>query len=276
MEHESYEPGWYVDNADQRYIRFWDGDQWTDRVLPRQETTDASDWEALEGDTGQAQVAKQLQRAGIEQPLRDGGGTLFTEPVLVVNQQAKYFELANSYVVYDQHARLIGVVEQVGQSRVQKMVRFFTTLDSILKVRLEIRDAHGVPVLRLTRPATVWKSKVRIERPDGTSVGEIVQEAIGKVRFAYLADGVRIGGIHAENWRAWDFSIRDHNDAEVARITKTWQGFAKAAFTTADNYVIQFHRELPDPLLSMVVASGVTLDTALSQSQIFTSTGGES
>ena len=59
--------------------------------------------------------------------------------------------------------------------------------------------------------------------------------------------------------------IVDHTENEIARITKTWQGLAKAAFTTADNYVLQIHRQLADPLLSMVVASALTVDTVISQ-----------
>ena len=52
---------------------------------------------------------------------------------------------------------------------------------------------------------------------------------------------------------------------EVARITKTWEGLAKTMFTTADNYVVQIHRRLPQPLLSLVVAAALSVDTALKQ-----------
>ncbi|KOV80078.1 phospholipid scramblase-related protein [Nocardia sp. NRRL S-836] len=264
----NFAPGWYPDNADQRFVRWWDGTQWTQHVQPRQQQTDAHHLELAVGGTGQDRVAQQVQRAGVGQPVAGGGGTLFTEPVLVVNQKAKLVEMSNSYVVYDQHARHIGTVEQVGQSGAAKALRAFTKLDSMLDVRLEIRDVHGRPLLRLTRPATMWKSKVLVERGDGMPIGEIVQENVfGKVRFAFVSNGMKVGGIYAENWRAWNFSICDHTDTEVARITKTWQGMTKALFSTADNYVVQFHRQVPDPLLSMIVASGVTVDTVLSQNQ---------
>ena len=74
-----------------------------------------------------------------------------------------------------------------------------------------------------------------------------------------------IGGIQAENWRAWNFSLTDATDTEVARITKTFEGVAKTLFTTADNYVLQVHRPLEEPLRSLVVASALTVDTALKQ-----------
>ncbi|WP_285750976.1 phospholipid scramblase-related protein [Lentzea sp. NBRC 105346] len=254
-------PGWYPDQADPRLVRWWDGFQWTPHTQPRQ-----SGLEMQVGGTGQGQVQQQVQRAGVQQPVAGGGGTLFSEPVLVVNQKAKLMEMTNEYVVYDQHARQIGSVAQIGQNGATKALRALTNLDSMLDVKLEVRDLRGVPVLRLTRPSTMWKSKVLVERGDGMPIGEIQQENVwGKVRFAFVAGGYKVGAILAENLRAWDFSIRDHADQEVGRITKTWQGFGKALFTTADNYVVQLHRPLQDPLLSMVVASGVTVDTVLGQ-----------
>jgi hypothetical protein len=62
---------------------------------------------------------------------------------------------------------------------------------------------------------------------------------VGKIHFGLLVDGQRLGSINAENWRAWNFNIQDAQGAEVARITKTWEGLAKTMFTTADNYVVQ-------------------------------------
>ena len=29
-------PGWYPDQADQRFVRYWDGTQWTPQAQPRQ------------------------------------------------------------------------------------------------------------------------------------------------------------------------------------------------------------------------------------------------
>ncbi len=79
------------------------------------------------------------------------------------------------------------------------------------------------------------------------------------------AGGRRIGSLNAENWRAWNFNIADEGGTEVARMTKTWEGLAKTMFTTADNYVVQIHRPLDEPLRSLVLASALGVDTALKQ-----------
>ncbi|WP_432142888.1 phospholipid scramblase-related protein [Streptomyces sp. bgisy084] len=213
-----------------------------------------------------AAVQQQVQQKAGVAPGGPGGGTLFTEPVLVVNQKAKLIEVTNEYSVFDQHGNTLGAVVQVGQSTAKKVLRVVSSLDQYMTHKLEIRDAYGQPQLLLTRPAKIIKSKVLVQRPDGSPVGEIVQQnAIGKINFAMMVNGQQIGAIKAENWRAWNFAIVDHADTEIARITKTWEGLAKTMFTSADNYVLQIHQQLPDPLLSLVVATALTVDTALKQ-----------
>jgi uncharacterized protein YxjI len=261
--------GWYPEQPGSPTVRWWDGTTWTEHVKlgPRQEIHDRNPLELdVQGKHNPERIRHQVQqRAGIT-PVHGGGGTLFTEPILVVNQRAKLIEMANEYAVSDQNGQRLGAVVEVGQSSVKKAVRFFLKIDSLLTHRLEVRDTHGQPVLRLTRPAKLIKSRVVVERPDGSTVGEIAQQnALGKIRFAFLVNGQNIGEIKAENWRAWNFAINDHTGMEIARITKTWAGLAKTLFTTADNYVVQIHRQLADPLASLVVASALTVDTALKQ-----------
>ncbi|MEV1011005.1 phospholipid scramblase-related protein [Streptomyces sp. NPDC049881] len=276
--------GWYADpQGTPNQLRWWDGSQWTSHThaggaapasapsAQPQQPSQPPQPQAQpqpQGDPGygQPQIPQQGQYGAGAAPAGVSGGSLFTEPVLVVNQKTKLIELTNEYSVFDQHGRTIGTVTQVGQSTLRKAARFLTSLDQYMTHRLEIRDAHGQPQLMLTRPAKFIKSRVIVARPDGQQVGEIIQQnAIGKINFSIEANGQRLGTLQAENWRAWNFSVTDHTGTEVARITKTWEGLAKTMFTTADNYVLQIHRQLPDPLLSLVVATALTVDTALKQ-----------
>lgn len=302
--HSNVSAGWYPDpHGAPQLLRYWDGSQWTEHTnpadgqpqaqsaaqapqqhqpqqAPQQHQPQAAPQQQYQQQALQAQqqyqqpVAAQQPAAAVPQqgmPQQQGGaapgaGTLFNQQVLVVNQKAKLIEVTNEYSVFDQHGNTIGSVIQVGQSALRKVLRFVSSIDQYLTHRLEIRDAYGRPQLLLTRPAKFIKSKVVVQRPDGQPVGEIVQQnAIGKINFAIMVDGQKVGAIKAENWRAWNFAIVDHNDAEIARITKTWEGLAKTMFTTADNYVLQIHYQLPEPLLSLVVATALTVDTALKQ-----------
>ncbi|MEV7139722.1 phospholipid scramblase-related protein [Streptomyces tauricus] len=267
--HSNTVAGWYPDpQGAPQTLRYWDGTQWTQHTNQDQQQAQPVQQVPPQPAAGAAdpRVQQQVQqRAGVA-PNSAGGGTLFTEPVLVVNQKAKLIELTNEYKVMDQQGNQLGSVVQVGQSALKKIVRFVASIDQFMTHKLEIRDAYGRPQLLLTRPRKFLKSRVLVARPDGSPVGEIAQQNMfGKINFAIKADGQQIGAVKAENWRAWNFAIVDHSDTEVARITKTWEGLAKTMFTTADNYVLQIHFQLPEPLLSLVIATALTVDTALKQ-----------
>lgn len=192
--------------------------------------------------------------------------TLLDHQAFVVNQKAKLIEVTNEYAVKDTDGNAIGAVVQVGQSTAKKILRFVSRVDQFLTHKLEVREADGTVVLLLTRPAKIMKSTVVVETPDGQEIGRIRQEnMVGKIRFAFEVGDRRIGGIRAENWRAWDFSVVDEHDEEIANITKKWGGVLKATFTTADNYLVEIKRPLEEPLRSMVVAAALCVDTALKQ-----------
>jgi uncharacterized protein YxjI len=251
-------------------MRYYDGMQWTEHVSSHGRTS-------IDPPVGQGHIPT-VQRAP-EKVQRDvqrasqagtaafqGGGSIFTEPILVVNQKAKLIEVNNEYAIYDQNARQIAAVREVGQSGLKKAVRLLSSYDQYLTHKLQIVDMAGNVLLALTRPAKFVKSRIIVQDPAGNEIGQIVQQnAIGKIRFGLEAGGHSYGLIQGENWRAWNFRIDDHTGTEVARVTKTWEGVAKTMFTTADNYVLHIHRPLQDPLRLLVIASALSIDTALKQ-----------
>ena len=261
-------PDWYPDPFGRHEKRYYDGDTWTDRVSSHgRESVDPPTGEARVPTVNRStekirsDVAKAAGAAG-----RSGGGTIFTEPVLVVSQKVKVIELNNEYAIFDQAGTQVGAVRQVGQSTAKKVLRLVSSLDQFLTHKLQIVDMAGTPLLALTRPAKVIKSRIIVEDGEGREIGQIVQEnMVGKINFGLHADGRKLGAIKAENWRAWNFSIVDESGSEVARITKTWEGLAKTLFTTADNFVVNIHHQLEEPLRSLVVASALGVDTALKQ-----------
>ena len=273
---------WHPDPMARHQLRYWDGKVWTDHVSdngvqgtdpvqPRGlDKLDAALTVGNEGDA--AKIQQQLhgesryRSAKVGDAAFVGGGTIFTEPILVVNQKAKLIELKNEYGIFDGNGTRLGTVSEVGQSAAKKAVRLLTSFDQFLTHRLEVTDASGQVVLRITRPAKVMKSTVIVSDGADREIGRIVQDNVfGKIHFTLQAGGHTYGSIKAENWRAWNFRIEDHTGQEVARITKTFEGVAKTLFTTADNYVVQVHAAIPQPLSSLVIASAVSVDTALKQ-----------
>jgi uncharacterized protein YxjI len=265
----TYAPNWYPDPYGRHELRYYDGTQWTEHVTSggRQSVDPpggVSNVPTVNRPT--EKIQRDVAKVGVQAGAVTGGGSVFSEPVLVVNQKAKLIEVTNEYAIYNQHGQQIGAVREVGQSMAKKAIRVLSSYDQFLSHKLQVVDMGGNVLLALTRPAKFIKSKIIVSDGQGQEIGQIVQQnAIGKIRFGLESGGRAYGSINAENWRAWNFNIQDHTGAEIARITKTWEGLAKTMFTTADNYVVQLHRALEDPLRSLVVASALSIDTALKQ-----------
>ena len=278
---------WYADPTGRHELRYFDGSAWTNHVSDKGISgTDPLDGPGTAapgrmdrvdsfltvGNEGKPETLHQQltdtgrRGVGLDAPVAGGGGTLLTEPILIVNQKAKLIELNSQYSVFDQAGNQIAAVNQVGQSALKKAARLVSSLDQFMTHQLQITDANGEVVLKLTRPRKIMKSSVIVENGAGQEIGRIVQQnMIGKIRFGLQSGGQQLGEIRAENWRAWNFSIVDNSGTEVARVTKTFEGVAKTLFTTADNYVLQIHQRPSEPLNSLVVASALSIDTALKQ-----------
>jgi uncharacterized protein YxjI len=274
---------WAPDPMARHQLRYWDGTAWTEHVsdngVQSIDPLTTKGFDKLEsvmtlGNEGNPfKIQRQLRgqpgsyrSANVGDAAFVGGGTIFTEPILVVNQKVKLIELNNQYSVFNQNGQKIAAVNQVGQTAMKKAMRMMASFDQFMTHRLEIVDAEGRVVLRLTRPAKVVKSTVIVSDANDHEIGRIVQDNVfGKIHFSLQAGGQSYGSIRAENWRAWNFRVEDNNGVEVARITKTFEGIAMTMFTTADNYVVQIHTQIPQPLNSLVVAAALSVDTALKQ-----------
>ena len=260
---------WHPDPFGRHELRYWDGGQWTHHVASRgRQGIDPPVAGSPVPIVNQASknVQREVGSAGVAAGAQVGGGTLFTEPVLVVSQKAKLIEINAEYAVYNQHGQQIGAVREVGQSIMKKAMAVLPDPDRT--VRLQVVDLNGRVLIALTRPAKFVRSKMIVRDASGAEIGQIVQKnfgIIGKIRFGLESGGKPLGSINGEDWNAWDFSIQDATGDEIARITKTWAGLAKEMFTKGDNYVVQIHRPLEEPLRSLVIASALAVDTALRQ-----------
>jgi hypothetical protein len=130
--------GWYPDQADGRLLRYWNGASWTTHTQPNQ---------------------PQPHAAPSQQADQQGGGPLYTETDLVVNQKQKWFDRAASYAVLDRHGRLVGGVEQVN-------VRFGTAVGGFeaknwLSRRFPITDHQGTQVAEIVKRHAFDRSSLK-------------------------------------------------------------------------------------------------------------------
>src|SRR6478735_8853442 len=99
-------PGWYADPYGRHEARYFSGAGWTEHVSSHGRAGVDPPGGATHVPTVQRDPAKvrrdvhEAGKAGVA--AFAGGGTLFNEPVLVVNQKAKFMEVNNEYAIYDQ------------------------------------------------------------------------------------------------------------------------------------------------------------------------------
>lgn len=189
---------------------------------------------------------------------------LLEQQQIVVEQVRRFFEMRNRYGLFSTEGHRIGAIEQVEQSPLQFLVRLFSDLDVMLPTTLAVRDASDETVLRLHKPWFKWR--IEVSRADGNVVGSISKQLrLGKARFSLTGpDGQELGEVHAENWRAKDFSVVDAAGQEVARVTKRWRGLVTEAFTDADTYVVDLG-STTEPLRSLALAAALSVDVIMKQ-----------
>jgi uncharacterized protein YxjI len=186
---------------------------------------------------------------------------------LVFRQKVKLIEMNQEFKIWDESGAEVGSIRQEGQSALKKAARLVSSLDQYMTHTLAVYDAAGTKVCELTRPRKIFKSRLTVKDGTGRDAGTITQANVfGKIRFDLQgAAGEPLGQIRAENWRAWNFSIVDPTEREVARITKKWEGLAKTMFTSADNYVLEINPSVTGDLRLLVLASAAGVDVALKQ-----------
>lgn len=189
---------------------------------------------------------------------------LLDHDAIVVEQVRRFVEMRNQYGLYSTDGERIGAIEQVGQSPLHVLVRFFSDLDVALPTTLAIEDSTGRAVLRLHKP---WfRRQVAVQRADGTELGSIAKQIrLGKARFLLSGPGgVELGELQAQNWRARDFTIVDSAGRQIANVTKQFRGLVTEAFTDADTYVVSLGAS-QEPLRSLALAAALAVDVIMKE-----------
>jgi uncharacterized protein YxjI len=212
-------------------------------------------------------VAEQIAASELGGPAFAEDGTLLGASVFVVNQHAKILEVNTDYDVFGSDGQPLGTVRQIGQSRGKAVARIFTTFDQFFTHHFDVLGADGLPVLRLTRPRKVFRTKLHVFDGHDWFLGTIRQQNIfWKIRFEIVdLYGQVVGHLRAENLRAWDFEVADRDGRVVANVVKSWEGWGRTAFTRADHYVVRIHEPLVEPMRRLTIAAALAVDLALKQ-----------
>ncbi|GAA4264448.1 phospholipid scramblase-related protein [Frondihabitans peucedani] len=263
--------GWHADPFGRFETRFWDGTGWTEHVSSRGIPSSDPPLAGAPSASGSAITSGAADGRNESAALTTSGEkSFFTEATLVVSQKAKLIEINAEYLVFDGAGSKLGSVREVGKTILGKVATATGWSSEDSQHRLLFLDREKRVMMTLIQPTTFIRSKMILRDSQGAEIGQITQKNFGlvrKARFSLEASGQRLATIQAEDRGAWDFSVKDTMNVEIARVTRTWSGLLAESFTKSDNYVVHINRSLAGPLHSLVIASALALDTLLQQGQ---------
>ncbi len=247
--------GWYPEPTSPTGQRWWDGAQWTEQVDPAAQPPAAP---------APAPSPAATATAG------SGGvpswriSSMLMSPVVQISQQARVMESNSVYALTDAAGGPVGLAAQVGQRRGGRLMKAMTDLDRNLAVTIQFTEPSGQGVMTLLKPGGVGPQRFSVVTPDGSEIGQINQK-IRMVREAFdlVVGGQPGGALASENWIDRRFSALDAGGRPFAVVHKRYEGYMRAAFTSADEYVVEYATHATPDQRAIALASAIAMDIAL-------------
>jgi hypothetical protein len=236
--------GWREDPYGRHELRFFDGHRWTPYVRD-------GDNNALDEPGG---------------PLGDSARSpLLDEDVLVVERFTDLGRRWSDRSVRRPDGTKAGMLRRAAPAvpRPAQGARTMVVHDQTKNDVVELVDHKDAVVLTLIRPIGVAKSWVEVRDSEGRDAGRIVQQVLRRdeTTFAFLgANGQFLGDLQADNWVAWDLRVMESHGRQVATITRDWAGLDVTRFSSPDDYVVRIREGVHEPLRTLVVACGLSLE----------------
>jgi len=144
----------------------------------------------------------------------------------------------------------------------------FTDYKRMTPFEIEIKTPAGERILTVRRGITFLRSVVEVLDDKGIVVGKFRQRllSIGG-KFEVLDANERSLCMLKGKWTSWDFRFVSADNKEFASVSKKWAGLAKEFFTSADNYVLQINKDVPEnhPLRVLILAAVMCIDFVLKE-----------
>lgn len=191
----------------------------------------------------------------------------FDSNTYFIDEKVNMFKFENAYKVYGESGELIGAINQKLTTG-QKLLRLVLN-KKMLPFLLEIRNANNDLEGTISRGWTFLTSKIMIADPQGNPIGVIKQKfTLLKPKFTiFTSSEVQLAEISGD-WKAWNFVIKDANQAPIGAISKKWAGAVKELFTTADKYNVTISGDVSDKKSkAVIVSAAITIDMVLKESK---------
>ncbi len=155
------------------------------------------------------------------------------------------------YLIADpENDRGIAVVEEQTEWP-QVIARAF--LDkALLPVSLQMKNADGSEILKITKPVSILTSAFTVRNADGKVL------CVLKHRMSLFRPVVAVEDEHGQSlgsiegcWKFRLFQFRDNNGNPVSTIRHLYGGITRELLTTADDYEVDIHADSSMTLISL-------------------------
>ena len=251
--------GWYPEQGSPTGIRFWDGAQWTAQVNPPPAPT---------APTGLPAATPPAAAAGPNpaQATSWRSAAMLTALTVHLEQQERVIESSSVYALSDPEGVPLGQAVQVGQGRGARFLKAASNLDRNMPVTVEFRDPGGSLVLTLTKPGGVGPQRFVVTDPTGAEIGQINQRLrVVREAFELVVAGQPAGVLSSENWFDFRFLVLDAHGDAYSQVRKVCEGYARARFTSADQYTVRSAAKTSPVQRAMALTAAIAMDIALYQ-----------
>lgn len=185
----------------------------------------------------------------------------------LVKEHLGYFKTTNNYDLLDPSTgQMVLACRESKQNMLTQLFRL-TKYKKYTPFDMLIQSTDGQPLVRIKRGIALFLSKVAVYDGDDQLLGSFQQ------RFLSLGGAFQVLSARDEplcelkgKWTGWDFRFLA-GEAELARVTKKWQGIGRELLTSADNYMVEISPEVPpdNPLRQLILAAVVCIDMVLKE-----------
>jgi hypothetical protein len=193
-----------------------------------------------------------------------GGGDLFNSPVLIYDQPREFFSVEAKYTIWNPQGQPVAYVQEQGVSGAKKAFRVLNqSTQTKAERRLHISRPDGMPYFTFYKPyGFMGTPTMQLLTPQGQVIGLLRKRALRG--WEILDPQERQIGYYD----IYSGQINDWRNNAAASFRRGAEGFGELMsqmLTGADRYTLQLHFPLQEPFRSLVLATPLAFDTAVSQ-----------
>ncbi|MBN2166531.1 MAG: hypothetical protein JW717_09665 [Marinilabiliaceae bacterium] len=192
---------------------------------------------------------------------------ILNKNLFFVKEHVGMFKAANNFDIIDPETEQVVLIcreEKLGFFT--KLFRF-TDYKRMTPFHIEIKLPSGETIISLKRGLSVFLSTVEVL--DGKD------QLVGRFKQKFFSIGGKFGVYDANDnflcmlkgkWTSWSFKFVKDN-TEFAHVSKKWAGLGKELFTTADNYMLEIDKSVPQdhPMRMLILSAVMCIDMVLKE-----------